>query len=337
MTQTPIEIYEDGFNHCSTIHPYQDGVLIAWYSGSTECSDDQSVYIVFINHDTHSEINRSPTRIRIGDKTGNPVLWQNGQDIYILWSKFEDDDTMFSLADRWKYCSIWVQKIDVCDNQILLSKPERIAASNQHLLGRCSVLTFNNTTILPLYDELAGTCVLVDGTTFKELSRFGVGMIQPTLWTKRNKVHALARNFRSTNKKAQYVCSSDINNWSQPVDTNIYNVNNSLCVVSWGRSEIIIWNNGLSRARLTLGLLNKDYSNLSAFPIIVVGVSYGAYPSCTIINNQLHLTFTNYKRRIEYRVYKQSDIRKAYRNSIRFRKPRKGSNSITEKTETEFL
>jgi len=327
------EIFAASFNHCSTVCPHQNGALIAWYSGISECHDDQSVHLIFIGQNGSSDI------VRIGDKTGNPVLWRSGDDIFILWSRFEDDGEIVRLADRWKYCSLWVQKIEIEDKPVLVGKPECIVGSNHNLLGRCPVLHRNNQILLPLYDEVEGTCVILDGTRFTELSRFGSGLIQPTLWTKYNKLHALSRNFRTRKIRAQHIQSSDGKNWFPSTDTEIFNVNNSLCVVNVRNSEAIVWNDTTSRYRdkLTLGLL-KNYGCLEAIPVSVLGPKYGSYPFCAVSDDRLHITFTNVRKRIEYHVWKWEDVTEACRrNLVRASADRRNHAHSRSKADAEIL
>lgn len=306
-----IEIFAASFNHCSTICSHQDGVLIAWYSGSNECHDDQSVHIIFISPSKRSDI------IRIGDRTGNPVLWNHNNTTTLLWSKFEDDGPINRTVDRWKYCSLWTQTIEMQNKPILKNRPECVIQSDKHLLGRCPPIIKNGQVILPLYDELEGNCVIADGSTFNELSRFGVGMIQPTIWAKHNKIHSISRNFRTKKKHAYYSSSADGTLWEEPQHTKISNVNNSVCVANWNRATAIIWNNTFLPYRnlLTLGLLNNQQP-LSAVPISVLGERYGAYPYCAVINNKLHITFTNSSKKIEYHVWEWERLRETYRRNL---------------------
>lgn len=309
------EIFASPFNHCSVACPCDTGTLIAWYSGIGECHDSQSVHLIFINQNQHSAV------LRIGDKTGNPILWRSGDDILLLWSKFEDNENIVKPIDRWKYCSLWVQKVIITDKPELIGEPERISNSNKNLLARCPPVVYNGMTLLPLYDEIVGSCVILNGSDFNELSRFGEGMIQPTLWVRNDKLHALSRNFRVDRIHAQYVQSVDGKSWSSPIDTNIYNNNSSICVANWNKVDAAVWNNTQSayRRNLSLGFLNRDYECLSATMIYILNPHYGSYPCCVVHNNKLHVTFTNLRKRIEYHVWGWEDIRAAYRKrSIRY-------------------
>ena len=92
------------FNHCSSVCPFNDGVMITWYSGFGECLDDQSVHCIFIDKYGMSGI------LRLGDKTGNPIAWEYNGRTFLLWSYFEDTGDITNPVNRWKYCSLWIQE-----------------------------------------------------------------------------------------------------------------------------------------------------------------------------------------------------------------------------------
>ena len=318
------QISASQFNHCSTVCPHGNGVFVAWYSGSGECRDDQSVHIVFIDGPTKSET------IRIGDCTGNPVLWAHGNDAILLWSKFEKHDDIRSLVDRWKYCSLWIQRL-VYDNGIeLLGDPIQIAESDQHLLGRCCPIHTQNGYLLPLYDELKGECVIFAGSglQFEEHSRFGYKMIQPTLWEHtvdgETKLCALSRNFGSRAKQS-FLCESTNGGvtWSDPVPSNLANINNSLHVVHWNKEDVVLWNDtyGPHRDKMTLGVLNEwiphpGFQEVRVLPVRIVGPRYGAYPSmCVDAAGNLNFTFTNANRTIDYHVWNSKFFRSQRKDS----------------------
>ena len=322
------------FNHCSTICPYHGGVLLAWYSGTGECCDDQSVYVISIDGLQQSE------PLRIGDCTGNPVLIPTkGGGAVLLWSKFEDKlhtpiGKLLRLADRWKYCSLWIQRVVVENGEIYLQgKSKRISGPEQHLLGRCNPLVHNGSVLLPLYDEVERSCVIFegkwdnhDGLDYTEIGRYGTDTIQPTLWCKGDKIGSLARNFSTHNELSQFCESANGVNWSEPTLSNIWNLNNSLHVVKWHDYIIILWNdtNGRFRKNLTLGVLKCETDDLGflkvfAEPVEVVGAKYGAYPSMCIDNNgNLNFSFTNNSKQIEYHVWNHKFFRKRRNNRNSF-------------------
>lgn len=312
------------FNHCSTICPYRKGVLLAWYSGTNECQNDQSVHVISIEGSQQSE------PLRIGDCTGNPVLVPAQEDAVLLWSKFEDNGRLLRLADRWKTCSLWVQKIGVRKGQVrLLGEPKQIAEPHQHLLGRCNPLIHNGTVLLPLYDEVERTCVIFEGQdlTYTEVSRYGTDIIQPTLWHRDGKIGSLARNFTRHQKRSYFCESMDGRSWSEPTTARIWNLNNSIHVLNWNGEEVVLWNdtNGRFRKNLTIGVLKYEKDELgflrvAAEPIEVVGADHGSYPSMCVDNNgDLNFSFTNSIRQIEYHVWNYKFFRERRDNSARRR------------------
>jgi hypothetical protein len=300
------------FNHCSSVCPINSprGTLLAWYSGSGECQNDQSVHVVFITG------LRLSTPLRIGNCTGNPVLipnQSNQNEAVLLWSKFENPEQHLRIVDRWKTCSLWTQRIGVCGgNVVLLGEPNKIAGPEQHLLGRCNPLVVDDTVLLPLYDEMRAECVIFrgNGLEYTESDRFGTNMIQPTIWKRGNTICSLSRNFRSNRTKSRY-CDSIGGCWTEATNSNIWNLNNSLQVITWNGDDIILWNNTYERWRkmMTLGVLEYDASDLgflriSAKPIEVVGRKYGAYPSmCIDFDGNLNFSFTSATKEIEYHVW----------------------------------
>lgn len=267
---------------------------MAWYSGSAECRDDQSVYLLYIDE------NSSPAPVRLGDKTGNPVVWQTGADTAtLLWSRFEDVPVS-SIVDRWKHCSLWVQQIKLENGQVVLGKSQPLASKNEHLLGRCNPIWYNGGMLLPLYNELDryGIIYKGDGWDFQRLGIIGKDMIQPTIWRTGDKIGSLSRNFGNNKLYAQYSESEDGGlSWTDPVDSSLLNNNSSVHVVDAFDEMLVLWNNTASttRTHMTLGRLN----GLAASGIKVVGLAHGAYPSMCFADDWLHFSFTR-RGKIEY-------------------------------------
>jgi len=333
------------FNHCSSVCPYDRGVLLAWYSGVGECQDDQSVHVIFIQESVKSE------PLRIGNGTGNPVFipGETKDSAILLWSQFEDDGLNRRLVDRWKTCSLWMQEIKFLDNverPIRIGEAQKIAEPEQHLLGRCNPIQDGDSNLLPLYDEVTRECVIFKGSglNYKEVSRYGTDMIQPTLWKKNGfssfssfsspLICSLSRNFPGpqsdsrTRSKNSFFCEGMAGeSWSQPTKTSIPNINNSLHVVLWNKENIILWNDTIEpyRRRMTLGVLTIEpdecgFSNIVVERIAVVGDvtddGYGAYPSaCVDYYGNLHFSFTNRSKRIEHHTWNYKHFDDVRRNA----------------------
>lgn len=294
------------FNHCSTICKHQKGVLLAWYSAKAECTDDQNVYVSYVN-----EYGEKSEPISISGGVGNPVLINTNicDTPALLWSKFEDF-RIVRRPDKWKYCSLWAQRLLVKNDQpLMIGNKKQLTDPNQHLLGRCSPIAHNGMVLLPLYDEVDGKCVIFggNGVEYREISRYGDDVIQPTLWTSGGKVFSASRNFRHKIKriKSQLYYSNDpcvTDAWVGPTNTNLWNMNNSIQVMEWGDDNIVLWNDTPSchRSNLSLGVLTNDVI-LDAENICIVNSVYGSYPSmCSDDYENLHMSFTNSMRQIEH-------------------------------------
>jgi len=321
------EVGAGRFNHCSSVCPFRGGVLLAWYSGTGECRDDQSVYVTFSKDDgTYSEA------VRIGDKTGNPVIWSHGTQAYLIWSKFEDTGDVRRIVDRWRFCSLWIQEVVLNNGIEFVAEPRQLAFPDQHLLGRCNPIHYGTIGcrtdyLLPLYDELARSGVIykiriVDKSTTRVLDQtmhtmrvgsIGQDMIQPTLWKTDNRVHSLSRNFGTNETACRYCYSDDFGeSWSSPRPTKIPNRNSSLHAIQWAGRDLLLWNDTdkISRRNLTLGEIAFKDRVPSVQKICVIG-DVGGYPSmCVDEYDNLHMTFSNEQRKIEHRVWNRRQLDK---------------------------
>lgn len=309
-----IAIPNKRMHHCSTICKHKNGVLIAFYAGSNECADDQSVYISYNNN--HE---------RIGDETGNPVLWDNKDYATLLWSEFDQTRKFDNIIDKWKHCSLWIRHIKFSNKFEFVGEPVKILG--EHLLGRCQPLSGK---LLPLYDELRryGVIYHMNGLETTKLSIIGTNMIQPTIWEQDGILCSLSRNFGSndTFAKFSYSTSGGIE-WSRPKKTLIRNNNSSLCTTKWGDDIIILWNDTDKRIRsnLTIGCINLTNFKIAeevmpCVESIEVISSYGSYPSmCVDKYDRLHMTFTNKNKKIEHHVWNRKYYNERRRNSYRSR------------------
>jgi predicted neuraminidase len=128
------------------------------------------------------------------------------------------------------------------------------------------------------------------------LSEIGFGkgiLIQPTIWSDKDKVlHSLSRDI-TWNRKAWYSKSTDHGRtWMNPVSTEIDNHNNSIIVIDG--TNLVIWNKGSDRNDLQLGRLSADYQ--SAEPILKLNTSGGgSYPNYCICNDRIEIVHTEMK------------------------------------------
>jgi hypothetical protein len=305
------ELTAGRFNHCSSVCPHKSGVLIAWYAGLNECDDTQGVHVAYVEDGIQS------APVRVGDKTGNPVLLPYGKDAILLWSRFEDTGYLRSRVDRWKYCSNWLQWVRFENGVVkIVGEPKEFSNPDEHLLGRCNPLIMpSGEYILPMYDEVARQGVIYrgDGWDFECVGRIGENMIQPTLWLHsgsgdkdKKRIHSLSRNFGSRFQfYSQHSYSDDMGEtWSKPKSTGILNHNSSLHSLYWNNHQLLLWNNTQKRNRvdMTLGVIDH-FNGIKARPGVIVE-GYGAYPSMCVDNNgYLNMSYTSADHIIIHRVW----------------------------------
>lgn len=273
------------FNHCSTLLSADEELLVAFYTCDHECSDNQRVVLT-----------NNKTTIEFEDGTGNPVLYKDALgDNYILYSKFVDNPFIARPVMKWAFCDLFIRKIEDVGS-LKCSEPVKLADSGQHLLGRCTPIVSNGKTILPLYDEYAGECVLYSGNgfDFSEFKRFGSCEIQPAIWYDGN-LNALTRNFRSNNfySKIHVGDSSSV--------TSIPNNNSSIAVLYYMNSLLYVYNNtvGMRRKDLSVGVYtgSKNFQNLMRLD------SYGSYPTIIGHRDGFAISYTSFYKTIKVRWF----------------------------------
>jgi len=310
------------FNHCSSVCPFNDGVMITWYSGFGECLDDQSVHCIFIDKYGMSGI------LRLGDKTGNPITWKHDGKTFLLWSYFEDTGDISNPVNRWKYCSLWIQEycVELSNsankyNIKLLNKPKLLSGPEEGLLARCNPIIVDDEVILPLYHETEryGVIMKGKGTSFKTIGKIqsqndDSNTIQPTLWESDGIIHSLSRDFdpHAALNKAKYSLSEDSGvTWSDPIPTTIHNRNNSIHVVKYGDDDFVLWNDSPhGRDNLTLGILrySSQEPKINIEPIMVVDRVYGSYPSIATHDGDLCFSYTTDRRTISYNLWSKEYV-----------------------------
>lgn len=311
------------FNHCSTVCRYQDGVTIAWYAGTGECRNDQAVNVAFFGQ-------RLWRPIRVGDNTGNPVLWRHGEHCVLLYSLFEDSGALRSLVDRWKYCSLWLQKlfVDQSASELrLVGDPILLAGSERSLLGRCAPIWCGGQMLLPLYNESDryGEIWAGDGWQFEPFGKLGepgCGAIQPALLPScGGTLDAICRNISPGGAFVYEFASEDGGKtWGRPKLGRIYNRNNSLQILADKNRMLVLWNNSrLGRDQLTLGRLDLDTSSSrwTAKQMAMLGEPesrhYGSYPAmCYDRRGDLHITYTTVRATVSHCVIPGRHVSKLY-------------------------
>jgi hypothetical protein len=312
------------YGHCATVCSLGDGILVAYYNGP-ECTDKQAVNVEYWENDKKLDCRILPP------KTGNPVLISmNSKEACLIFSYFQDTDGVnvpTSAVQRWMFCSNWKTKVSVKDNKLQFSREERFSRDNETegniyigYLMRCAPIKIKKTWYLPIYREhncYGQIYTSKDGYRWSPRGkigdninqvngRFGSGvLIQPTIWYD-TKLKSLSRDITSK-MRAWYSESNDLGwTWSKPIQTRIWNDNNSIVVIndsaasSLGSSyPLAVWNEGPGRSRLMLGRLKGEGEDLHIIPIVMLnkgnGASYhgASYPNyCVDKEGRIHIIFS---------------------------------------------
>ena len=120
------------YNHCSSVCPHRDGVLIAYYAGQRECHPTQATRIVYWDGERYSDT------VKLADGTGNCVIWSiDDKEAVLAYSVFEK-----YLPERpvmqWMYCSNWLVKVSFVDGAIVVGEPKELEIDPRiGCLARC--------------------------------------------------------------------------------------------------------------------------------------------------------------------------------------------------------
>jgi hypothetical protein len=312
----------DRFSHASAACEFSEGLLVALYSGWTECHKSQKVYIYLVGKEVKGPV-------ALEEFTGNPILFSHKDKAYIIYSKFEKFPDR-SRALWWQHCSLWQREISVTNGFLQLSDKEQIFIDEDKdnpepglgYLPRCNPIWVERPSddsfvpgkwYLPLYREqnpnFYGTILSsADGKKWEHFGNIGEGTtrcIQPTIWYDDNKFHALLRNFNFRTSKqrfAYYSCTDENDKWSDPVETSIVNANNSLVVLNRSlmtlediklKKPLFVWNNDpVGRDNLSLGEIGGR--------VLSVIDSYGSYPTiCETFDGKLHVLYSTRPNRLK--------------------------------------
>lgn len=277
LNEMCLSIYYNNYNHSPSVLPLEDdNYLTAWYSGEYECSQDQAVIISQKNGEKHHVLEPG---------TGNPILFRDDNgNIKIIYSKFKDYKTLYHIAEKWKYCELYVRSISP---EFGLTEPTKLSDSNEHLLARCSPISYQNKTIIPLYNELEGNCEL---RVFKQdklthfCAPFGKLAIQPSLFTKEEKLYSFCRNFLTVGQKMRMY---DLEGNYE--ELNIQNNNSSVASINFNNHVLIVYNDTKTQHRVNLSLgCFIDNKIIKLYHID----DHGSYPSIAKTKDGLIVAYT---------------------------------------------
>jgi len=292
------------FQHCSTICSFKGGTLVSFYAGERECHNSQRVMLFW------NKLDGSQTPIHeLESLSGNPILianarWDKAKIVYSEFTKFPAN-----LAAWWQHCKLWVREVSLVNGDLVISDRKPVIVEEPFegqppdgtgYLPRCHPIQFGDETLLPLYREhepnhhgvIMASKNGIDWEYRGSIGR-GVRCIQPTIWNDNGKkLCALLRNFnRGYGQKAYYSESVDSGKtWSDPIESQFYNANNSILALECYDSEnlktetLFVWNDDpKGRDKICLGDKNRALIQLD---------SYGSYPAACLSQGKIHVTYT---------------------------------------------
>lgn len=307
--------------HCATICPIADGYLIAYYL-HPECSNTQKVQLRYVTTNM-SKLLKNEYKViaqyTFYNKTGNCILIPdpiNKSKATIIYSYFNDTDgTKFPTRNvhRWMYCSNWIADVTIGTKRQLHYLESNIKIDNikpfptqptTGFLVRINPIKVHDQWLLPMYHENPCYGQIMKSTNTKDWRTSGhIGLhtptklnnksIQPSLWWDGTTLYSLSRDM-SGKGYAWYSESSDLGeSWSEIIQTNITNDNNSIAVINDNtKFPYAIWNEGEKRRRLILGRLQSSFS---ISPIIKLNtLNNASYPNYCIDDNKIHIVHTEY-------------------------------------------
>lgn len=266
-------------NHCASACPLNEGIVISCYSGTAECEKDQSVYATYWSESNDPKYSNP---IKLGELTGNPVIWSTGSNSAVLLCSIFTKMNVPRI-DRWRYCDNWLHKIQLENNRLIIHESRRLDVDIGYL-GRCQPIQVGEEWLLPLYREHDCYGMILaskDGWSWEQRgnigkmntdsgTRFGSGiLIQPTIWHDGYQIHALCRDITNVGK-AWYSYSSDVGRtWSKPIHSTIDSRNNSLVVIQDGtKSPWVVWNISVPQHNARKFMVLAKIDHIDALPKI---------------------------------------------------------------------
>ena len=148
----------DGYpvHHCSsmTLAPNGD-LLVSWYGGSYESSDDQVLFLARLKNGTHVWSTPEILVRNPGKPPGNAVLFTTADGrIWLVWGRMEGKQPMLR-GTGWDACSLFFRTSD--DNGVTWTEDKPLFDDTLGWLPRnLTVKLADGTLVLPLSDERNG-------------------------------------------------------------------------------------------------------------------------------------------------------------------------------------
>jgi predicted neuraminidase len=317
--------------HASTIVFYKNYPVFAWFGGSIEGQPDSSIYVQYKDK-IHKIGDNQVAR-------WNPVLFAYDDKLFLFiksgiycdrWQSF-----IYSISDIDKddfdINKAYIQMLPAGLNACVKTKP---LVNGKLIHMGSSVETIYNWTS---YDEIytfdgvnfiyhgRSNPLMADRVQYKDAygyNRYSLGIIQPSLWQDKNDtIHAFFRASRGLGciYYSRFLDNiDDTNAWIKPEKINIPNPNSSIDVVYHNNELYLVCNPDTQfRCPLVLYKLDDNFNIIDQIIISDENTEEGAteesklkytfsikpefsYPFMISYNEQLHLTYTYKRKKIEY-------------------------------------
>ena len=287
-------------HHCSSITLAPNGdLLVSWYGGSYESSEDQVLFLSRLKRGTHvwskpEILVRSP-----GKPPGNAVLFTTAdQHVWLVWGRMEGTQPMLR-GTGWDACSLFFRTS--VDNGITWTEDKPFFHDTLGWLPRNLTITLaDGTLLLPLSDERNGHGVDLsfflatkdNGATWV---RSGImrGGEQPTIVQRADGSLLAYLRVRPNIVAAESRDSGAT--WSTPEATKLKNPNAgiSMCRLKNGHLLLVFNDQDDSRSPLHIARSTDEGRTWSAPLVIETNPGEYSYPSIfQAPDGKIHLIYT---------------------------------------------
>lgn len=290
--------------HASTILPYKDTLVAAWFGGTKEGNDDVKIWVSIKENGEWSK----PYSIAVDGKElphWNPVLYLKEDDTICLYFKYGKP------ISKWRTYSCVSR-----DGGKSFCKPEELVPKAKDgargPVKNKQIRLSNGTVLAPSSKEtkhFGWKCFTDisedDGKTYKH-SKFvprakkngkKIKMIQPTLWEDKNGVHMLIRTDAGRIYKSD---STDFGyTWCKAYETPYPNPNSGIDLVKLKDETIVLCMNptSLNWGNRSPIVLMRSFDGGNTFEEFIKledlrGDYEFSYPAITCVDNILYVTYT---------------------------------------------
>ena len=287
-------------HHCSSITEAPNGdLLVSWYGGSYESSDDQ---VLFLSRRKKGSRFWSPPEIIVrspGKPPGNAILFTDKRNrIWLVWGRMDGTQPMLR-GTGWDQCRLFYRTSD--DSGATWSKDEPFYHDTLGWLPRNLTLFLSDgTLILPLSDELHGHGVDLsfflstkdNGATWTQ-SGIMRGGEQPTFIERSD--GSLVAFLRTRPNILQSESNDRGKTWSEPHPTQFKNPDAGISVRRLKNGHVILVFNNQDNSRTPLHIaLSTDEARTWSTPLrLETNPGEYSYPSVfETADGKIHIIYT---------------------------------------------